>query len=88
MCSSPWQVGLRQAESSHPISLNKAVQAKPSQTLWEKQQSLAQGFAQRLPAGHREVGIGLYQWLSLKSVREKEKAVGKAVEVFYEVFCT
>lgn len=54
------EVGLRQAEHSLPISLNKAVHANPHQALREEHQSLAQGFAQCLPAGHREVGIGLH----------------------------
>lgn len=54
------QAGLRQAENSRPISLNKAEHANPHQALWEKHQSLAQSFAQCLPAGHRVVEIGLH----------------------------
>lgn len=69
-------VGLTKAENSPPISLNKAVHANPHQALWEEHKSLAQGFAQCLPAGHREVEIGLSTSVSMafseKCKRERE----------------
>lgn len=49
------QGGLRQVENSTHISHIKAEHVNPHQSLPERHQSLAQGFAQCLPAGHREV---------------------------------